>query len=122
MSRASPRLERESREIVTSVVKTVLLCIINNSPYKVTRLVPARSFVNLISFKIDAGDHALAEHFKKYKKCQIHKPADSERILDHGFCSHCEINDIICEVNRSYFSVIAEESADISVKSNLLLF
>jgi len=118
MSQAGARLARENREIIASVVKTVMLCATNNIPLRGHKLTTG-NFTDLLNFRIDAGDHVLAEHFTRIQNnAKYTSPQIQNEVLA---AASATIVNIILEANRSYFSVIADKSADILSKEQLSL-
>ena len=77
--------------------------------------------MELLQFRMDAGDEALKKHFAqmagnaKYTISTI-----QNEIL--GIASIMVVEELVAEANESFISAVADESCDISEKNILALF
>ena len=105
---------------MTCIVKTVLFCVSNNIPLR-GHSADKENFMELLQFRMDAGDEALKKHFAqmagnaKYTISTI-----QNEIL--GIASIMVVEELVAEANESFISAVADESSDISEKNILALF
>ncbi|XP_077970543.1 uncharacterized protein LOC144425105 [Styela clava] len=108
---------KENRRIMTSIVKTVMFCASGNIPLR-GHSGDSGNFVNLLLFRIDAGDEDLKRHFARMAgNAKYTSPMIQNEILK--VASNTIVQDIVMEANKSFVSVIADESCDISGKEQL---
>ncbi|XP_077972701.1 zinc finger MYM-type protein 1-like [Styela clava] len=108
---------KENRRIMTSIVKTVMFCASGNIPLR-GHSGDSGNFVSLLLFRIDAGDEDLKRHFARMAgNAKYRSPMIQNEILK--VASNMIVQDIVMEANKSFVSVIADESCDISGKEQL---
>ncbi|XP_077972730.1 52 kDa repressor of the inhibitor of the protein kinase-like [Styela clava] len=108
---------KENRRIMTSIVKTVMFCASGNIPLR-GHSGDSGNFVNLLLFRIDAGDEDLKWHFARMAgNAKYTSPMIQNEILK--VASDMIVQDIVMKANKSFVSVIADESCDISGKEQL---
>ncbi|XP_077967726.1 zinc finger MYM-type protein 1-like [Styela clava] len=108
---------KENRRIMTSIVKTVMFCASGNIPLR-GHSGDSGNFVSLLLFRIDAGDEDLKRHFARMAgNAKYTSPMIQNEILK--VASNMIVQDIVMEANKSFVSVIADESCDISGKEQL---
>ncbi|XP_077968824.1 uncharacterized protein LOC144422835 [Styela clava] len=108
---------KENRRIMTSIVKTVMFCASGNISLR-GHSGDSGNFVNLLLFRIDAGDEDLKRHFARMAgNAKYTSPMIQNEILK--VASNMIVQDIVMEANKSFVSVIADESCDISGKEQL---
>ncbi|XP_077971366.1 zinc finger MYM-type protein 1-like [Styela clava] len=108
---------KENRRIMTSIVKTVMFCASGNIPLR-GHSGDSGNLVNLLLFRIDAGDEDLKRHFARMAgNAKYTSPMIQNEILK--VASNMIVQDIVMEANKSFVSVIADESCDISGKEQL---
>ena len=108
---------RENRKIITSIVKTVIFCASNNIPLR-GHSEDKGNFMKLLQFRIDAGDEELKKHFARMaSNAKYTSPMFQNEIL--AIASNMTVQEIVTEANKSFASVIADESCDISGKEQL---
>ena len=74
--------------------------------------------MKLLQFGMDAGDDALKKHFTQMAgKAKYTSPTIQNEIL--GIASTMVVEEIVPEANKSFISVVADESCDISGKEQL---
>ena len=116
LSSAYASTMEQNRQILTSIVKTVLLCAETNISLR-GKTLTSGNFVRLLNFRIDAGDQFLQNHFDsmagnaKYTSGQI-----QNEIINHA--KNILIEQVVHEANDSYISIIADETTDVSQKNN----
>ena len=114
-----------NRQILKSLFKTIIFCGKNNIPLRGRRDDDPTNdnltgnFQALLEFRIDSGDQTLQHHLETAPRnpSYISKTIQNEMILTVGDY----INDNLSQEirNSKYFSVMADEAADISNKENL---
>ena len=73
------------------------------------------NFMKLLQFRIDAGDEKLKKHFARMAgNAKYINPMFQNEIL--AIASNVIVQEIVTEANKSFVSVIADESSDISGK------
>ena len=108
---------RENRNLITSIVKTVIFCASNNIPLR-GHSEDKVNFMKLLQFRIDAGDEELRKHFARMAgNAKYTSPMFQNEIL--AIASNIIVQEIVTETNKSFVSVIADESCDISGKEQL---
>ena len=108
---------REKRKIITSIVKTVIFCVSNNIPLR-GHSEDKGNFMKLLQFRIDAGDEELKKHFARMaSNAKYTSPMFQNEIL--AIASNMIVQEIVTEANKSFVSVIADESCNISGKEQL---
>ena len=108
---------RENRNIMTSIVKTVMFCASNNIALR-GHSQDKGNFMKLLQFRIDAGDEYLTKHFAQMSgNAKYTSPTIQNEIL--RIASTMIVEEIVAEANESFVSVIAGESCDISGKEQL---
>ena len=108
---------RENRNIITPIVKTVILCASNNIPLR-GHSEDKGNFMKLLQFRIDAGNEELKKHFARMAgNAKYTSPMFQNEIF--GIASNIIVQEIVTEANKSFVSVIADESCDISGKEQL---
>ena len=108
---------RENRKIITSIVKTVIFCASNNIPLR-GHSEDKGNFMKLLQFRIDAGDEELKKHFARMaSNAKYTSPMFQNEIL--AIASNMIVQEIVTEANKSFVSLIAGESCDISGKEQL---
>ena len=69
--------------------------------------------MKLLQFRIDAGDEELKKHFARMAgNAKYTSPMFQNEIL--AIASNMIVQEIVTEANKSFVSVIADESCDIS--------
>lgn len=114
-----------NREILKSLFKTIIFCGKNNIPLRgrrdddPTNAALTGNFQALLEFRVDSGDQTLQQHLDTAPRnaTYISKTIQNEMIETVG--AHI-LNDLSQEIrNSKYFSVMADEAADISNKENV---
>nr|XP_058957123.1 52 kDa repressor of the inhibitor of the protein kinase-like [Pocillopora verrucosa] len=114
-----------NREILKSLFKTIIFCGKNNIPLRgrrdddPTNAALTGNFQALLEFRVDSGDQTLQQHLDTAPRnaTYISKTIQNEMIATVG--AHI-LNDLSQEIrNSKYFSVMADEAADISNKENV---
>ena len=76
--------------------------------------------MKLLQFRMGAGDKALKKHFAQTAgNAKYTSPTIQNEIL--GIASTMVVEELVAEANKSFISVVANESCDISGKNNLAL-
>ena len=117
----------ENRKKIKSIIKTVILCGQNNIPLRGKRddspdnELLQGNFQSLLEFRMDSGDEILKKHFETAPRNATYRSKTIQNQIINTVGNHI-ISKIAREVNESkMFSVMADESADISNKENLAL-
>ncbi|CAH3167123.1 unnamed protein product [Pocillopora meandrina] len=114
-----------NREILKSLFKTIIFCGKNNIPLRgrrdddPTNVALTGNFQALLEFRVDSGDQTLQQRLDTAPRnaTYISKTIQNEMIETVG--AHI-LNDLSQEIRNSmYFSVMADEAADISNKENV---
>ena len=115
----------KNREIMKSLFKTVILCGRNNFALRGRRDDDPRNeslqgnFQALLTFRIDSGDRVLEEHLQNAPRnaTYVSKTIQNEMIAVVGKFITDHLSREIRE--SRYFSILADEAADVSNKENL---
>ena len=108
---------RENRNIITSIVKTVIFCASNNIPLR-GYFEDKRNFMKLLQFSIDAEDEELKKHFAQMAGNKYTSPMFQNEIL--AIARNMIVQEIVTKAIKSFsVSVIADKSCDISGKEQL---
>lgn len=102
-----------NRKKLLPIVKTIVFCAINNIPFR-GKTDKTAIFSNLLQFRIDAGDSILSNHLQN---CPSNATYISHRVQNEliGICNDVLRENIIEDAKKSpFFSIIADESCDIS--------
>ncbi|XP_004209363.2 52 kDa repressor of the inhibitor of the protein kinase-like [Hydra vulgaris] len=105
---------KESRESLVPIIKTVILCGRLGIETNDGLIKADRNFKSLLAYRVDAGDKVLEHHLKSSGKnaTYISKTVQNELI---DICGQIITEKIIKEAKiAKYFSVIADETTDVS--------
>ncbi|KAG8233746.1 hypothetical protein J437_LFUL003816, partial [Ladona fulva] len=107
-----------NKEIVASIISTVMFCGTHDLPFR-GKGNHEGVFEDLIKLKIDAGDHILKEHIEKGgKNATYMSPQIQNEII--SLCGDVIRDNITTDVKKAYaYSILADESSDISGKEQL---
>ncbi|XP_065671863.1 52 kDa repressor of the inhibitor of the protein kinase-like [Hydra vulgaris] len=124
----------ENRRLLLPIIETITLCGRLGLPLRVHRdnskFHPGRSespsptagnFIELLHFRVKAGDKILEDHLKYHQKNEfyISNTSQNEMII---CCGEVVTDKIIEEIKKSqYFSIIADKASDSSNKEQLSL-
>ena len=101
LSTAYCKQKKENREIINSIVKTVVLCATNNIPLR-GHYVEKSNFMQLLQFRIDAGDETLEKHFSSMAGNAKHtSPSFQNEIL--AIAGSMLVQEIVAEANETFF-------------------
>ena len=106
-----------NRLILTSIIKTVVLCAEANIALR-GKTNTGGNFNRLLHFRVDAGDKVLEHHLQHMAgNAKYLSPSIQNEIL--STVSSIIIEQIVAEANNSFLAVIADETTDISGKKQL---
>ena len=114
-----------NRKILSSLLKTVIFCGRNNIALRGHRddkpgnSASQGNFRALLAFRVDSGDETLQQHLENSPRNATYtsKTIQNEMITTVG---KYLLDKLPCEMKGSkYFSILADEAADISNKENL---
>ena len=114
-----------NRKILSSLLKTVIFCGRNNIALRGHRddkpgnSASQGNFRALLAFRVDSGDETLQQHLENAPRNATYtsKTIQNEMITTVG---KYLLDKLSCEMKGSkYFSILADEAADISNKENL---
>ena len=107
---------RENRNKITSIAKTLIFCA-SNIPLS-GHFEDKGNFMNFLQFRIDAGDEELKKHFARIAGNAMYtSPLFQNEIL--AIASNMIVQEIVTEAYKSFVSVTADESCNISGKEQL---
>ena len=117
---------RKNREIMKSIVKTVLFCGQNNIALRGRRddnpdnRGLQGNFQALLDFRVDSGDEQLKQHLENAPRNAVYRSKTIQNEIIDTVGKYI-VSKIISEVTTSseLFSVMADEAVDISNKENL---
>lgn len=118
VNQAHHQLINSNRSKLKPILKTVIFCATHDLPIR-GKESDSGVFCDLLDFRVDSGDKVLEEHFSS--------AGGNAKYTSHGMqnqiistCSDVLKEYIINDVNRNeVFSVLADETADISGKEQL---
>ena len=113
MDAGNAKRTAENKKILTSIVKTVLFCASNNIPLR-GHSADKGTFINLLQFRMDAGDEALKKHFAQMAGNTNYTSSTTQNEILRIASSM-----VVEEFNETFISVAADESCDISGKEQL---
>lgn len=113
-------LIEENKKILASIISTIIFCGTHDLPLRGNEQHEG-VFQDLIHFRIDAGDQELKRHcdiLNMRKNATYMSPQIQNEIID--LCGAVIKDDIIEQAKKAFaFSVLADETADISGKEQL---
>ena len=102
-----------NRNILKSIISTIVFCGTHDMPLR-GRLNDEGNFIDLLHFRIESGDCVLGEHISKSNKNARYISATIQNKLI-AICGNIVRSHLIADLTAAtYFSIIADESADIS--------
>lgn len=111
VSSAERELVETNRKKLFPIISTIIFCGTHDLPLRGTM---KGNFEDLLDFRVESGDHLLAEHLTTSNKNAKYTSHQTQNELI-SICGALIRKDIIEEVNFSDgFSILADESADIA--------
>jgi hypothetical protein len=102
---------------MTSIIKTILFCAENNIALRGDTS-ESGIFYNLLKFRAESGDEPLKKHLDNMAKNAKYTSPDIQNEIINVTSKYL-VQKIVVEANKSFFSVIADESTDFSGKKQL---
>ncbi len=113
-------LIRENRMKLKSILSAIIFCGTHDIALR-GKMSDTGNFIDLINFRANAGDTILQDHLKTCAKNAKYTSPDVQNQLVE-ICEDVLRRQIVSEVNKiGYWSILADESADISGKEQLSL-
>ncbi|XP_050064353.1 uncharacterized protein LOC126553244 [Aphis gossypii] len=112
------RVIENNRKKIIPIIKTLIYCGTHDIAIR-GKCSDEGNFIDLLKFRVDSGDTILMNHFET---CTTKTKYVSHRIQNEiiSICGDVIRNDIISCINDSYvFSLLADETSDISGKEQL---
>ncbi|XP_017476117.1 PREDICTED: zinc finger MYM-type protein 1-like [Rhagoletis zephyria] len=114
------KLIEENKKIIRSIISNIIFCGTTDSPLR-GKDEDSGIFMDLIRLRIEAGDESLKKHFEEGpKNAKYTSPEIQNEII--ALCGEVVKDMIIADAKKaSAYSILADETADISGKEQLSL-
>lgn len=118
ISKHSREKIEENRKVLSSIVSSIVFCGTHDISLR-GKLSDKGNFIDLLRFRIESGDKVFEQHLES---CKRNEKYISVRIQNEliKICGQTILEQIMDRIKRAdYFSVLADETADISGKEQL---
>lgn len=109
----------ENKQILASIISCIIFCGTHSMPLR-GKEADGGVFLDLLNLRINSGDHTLKNHIEK---CRRNASYTSPQIQNEliSICGEVIKGDVLTEIKNEFYSVLADETADIAGKEQLSL-
>lgn len=109
----------ENKQILASIISCIIFCGTHDMPLR-GKEADGGVFLDLLNLRINSGDHTLRNHIEK---CRRNASYTSPKIQNEliSICGEVIKGDVLTEIKNEFYSVLADETADIAGKEQLSL-